>query len=74
MEIRQIIDTKVWQNKTVYTSDIEIRDFNNFIERNYMLSQYLEHVLLPPQGKELIEIANRSLKIIENVAMGIYTT
>jgi hypothetical protein len=74
LEIQQIIVTKVWQNRTVHTSDKVIRDFSNFIEKDYMLSQYLEHVLLTPQGKELIENANKSLKRIENVAMGIYTT
>lgn len=74
LDVQQIIVTKVWQNRTVYTSDIEIRDFSNFIEKDYMLSQYLEHVLLTPQGKELIEGANKALKRIENVAMGIYTT
>jgi hypothetical protein len=29
----------------------EIRDFSNILENDYMLSQYLEHVLLAPQGK-----------------------
>ena len=74
LEIQQIIVTKVWQNRTVHTSVKEIRDFSNFIEKDYILSQYLEHVLLTPQGKESIEEANTSLKIIENVAMGNYTT
>ena len=74
LDIQKIIVTKVWQNRTVYTSDKEIRDFSNFVEKDYMLSQYLEHVLLAPQGRELIEDANKALKRIENVALGIYTT
>jgi hypothetical protein len=74
LDIQKIIVTKVWQNRTVCTSDNEIRDFSNFIEKDYMLSQYLEHVLLTPEGKELIEDANKALKRIENVALGIYTT
>ena len=39
-----------------------------------MLSQYLGHVLLAPQGAQLIEDANKAIKRIENVALGIYTT
>ena len=39
-----------------------------------MLSQYLEHILLTPQGKQLIEDANKALKRIKNVALGNYTT
>ena len=53
LDIQQIIVTKVWQNRTVYTSDKEIRDFSNFVEKDYMLSQYLEHVLLAPQGRRI---------------------
>lgn len=72
--IQQIIVTKVWQNRTVDTSAQEIRDFSNFIEKDYMLSQYLEHVLLTPQGVELIEETNEALKRSDNVAVGIYST
>ena len=39
-----------------------------------MVSQYLEKVLLAPQGKQLIEDANKALKRISNVALGIYPT
>ena len=74
LEIQQIIVTKVWQNMTVHTSIEEIQDFSNFLEKDSMLSQYLEHVLIAPQGEQLIEDANKALKRIENVALGIYTT
>ena len=74
LDIQQIIVTKVWQNSSVYTTVKEIRDFSNFIEKDYMLSQYLEHVLLAPQGEELIEETNEALKRIDNVALGIYPT
>ena len=74
LDIQQIIVTKVWQNRTVDTSAQEIRDFSNFIEKDYMLSQYLEHVLLTPQGVELIEETNEALKRSDNVAVGIYST
>ena len=74
LEIQQIIVTKVWQNKTVHTSVEGIRDFSNFLEKDYMLSQYPKHVLLAPQGERLIEDANKASKRIENVALGIYTT
>ena len=74
LDIKQIIVTKVWQNRTVYTSAEEIRDFSNFVERDYMLSQYLEHVLLTPQGEKLIEGINEALRRSDNVALGIYPT
>jgi thiaminase len=63
----------VWQNKIVHTYVKEIQNFSNFLEKDYnMLSQYLEHVLFAPQGKRLIEDANKALKRIDNVAVGIY--
>ena len=74
LEIQQIIVTKVWQNMTMHTSVEGIWDFSNFLEKDYMLSQYVEHLLLAPQGERLIEDANKALKRIENVALGIYTT
>ena len=74
LELQQIIVTKVWQNKTVDTSVAGIQNFSNFLEKDYMLSQYLEHNLLAPQEKQLIDDANKALKRIENVALGIYTT
>ena len=74
LEIQQIIVTKVWQNRTEHTFGKEIRDFSTFLEKDYMLSQYLEHVLLAPQGKQLMGDANKALKRIENVALGIYIT
>ena len=73
LEIQQIIVTKVWQNMTVHTFVEEIRDFSNFLEKDYMLNQYLEHILLAPQGEQLIEEANKALRRIENVALGIHT-
>ena len=39
-----------------------------------MVSQYLEKVLLAPQGKQFIENANKVLKRIGIVALGIYPT
>ena len=74
LEIQKIIVTKVWQNRTVHTFVKEIQNYSNFLENDYMLSQYLEHVLLAPQGEQLIEDACEALKRIENVALGIYTT
>ena len=74
LEIQQIIVTKVWHNRTVHIFVEETRDFSNFLEKYYMLSQYLEHVLLAPQGEQLIEDANKALTRFENVALGMYTT
>ena len=48
LEIEQIIVTKVWQNRTIIEGTEEIKDFSNFVERDYLLSQYLEHMLLAP--------------------------
>lgn len=62
------------QNRTIVTSVEDVRDFSNFIEKDYILSQYLEHTLLAPQGKQIIEDANNALKRSENVAMRIYST
>ena len=73
LEIQQIIVTKVWENRTVATSVNETGDCSNFLEKDFMLSQYLEHVLLAPQGEQLIEDACEALKRIENVALGIYS-
>ena len=39
-----------------------------------MLNQYLEHALLAPQGRQLVEDANKALKRIEDVVLGIYIT
>ena len=74
LEIQQIIVTKVWQHKTINTSAGEIWDFSHFLEKDYMLSQYLEHALLAPQGRQLIEDVNKALKRIEDVVLGIYIT
>lgn len=49
-----------------------IKGLRNFVEWDYILSQYLEHTLLAPKRKHLPKDANNALKIIENVTMRIY--
>lgn len=66
IKFQQIIVTKVWQHITIDTSVEGLRDFSHFLEMDYMLSQYLENILLIPQGKQLIE------DTLNDVALGIY--
>ena len=72
LEIQQIIVTKVWQNRTIIEGTEKIKDFSNFVERDYLLSQYLEHTLLAPGGEQLMKEAQDAVRRIENVALGIY--
>lgn len=74
LEIQQIIVTKVWQNRTIIEGTEDIKDFSNFVERDYLLSQYLEHTLLTPSGEQLMTDAKDAVKRIDDVALGIYPT
>ena len=74
LEIRQIIVTRVWNNGTIIEGTKETKDFSNFVEKDYLLSQYLEHTLLAPGGEQLTTETNDAIKRIENVALGIYPT
>ena len=53
------------------SSFVRTKELSNFAEWDYILSQYLEHTLLAPQGKHLPKDANNALKIIENMTMRI---
>lgn len=74
LEIQQIIVTKVWQNRTIIEGTETIKDFSNFVERDYFLSQYLEHTLLTSEGEQLMKDTKDAVKEHENVALGIYSS
>ena len=56
LEILQTIVTKVWQNRTIIEGTEETKDFSNFVEEDYLLSQYLEHTLLAPGEEQLMRM------------------
>lgn len=71
LEIQQIIFTKVWQNITIVNFVGTTKYFSSFLGKIYILSQYLEHTLLAPQGEQLIQDANNVLRRIDGVVMGL---
>ena len=49
LEIQQIIVTKVWQNKTIVDGTEEIKDFSNFVEKDYKTSRLHQMFQTPSQ-------------------------